>query len=304
MRTSRRSLVPPINDTGSRFSKQILRSSAIVLPVPWNFARIIVPSPTSPRSPGMDQQPEIPLPNGEHDVFPQTRWSLVALLNGEDTSAARKALEELCGQYRYPLYCLARRHGLSHCDAEDVLHDFFAKFLKNDSFARADASRGRLRALLGGSLRHMVYDWLRERRDEPLRVEPFPDSDSEDSEERYNSEIFADHDTPERIFERQWALELVRAALDRTRETYERRGRAHVFATLQPCLLSGQTLRGLDVAALASSAGVTEANLRTLYSRLIDEYRANFRREVLQTVESVNDVDGEIEYLMSVLSRG
>jgi RNA polymerase sigma-70 factor (ECF subfamily) len=251
----------------------------------------------------MDLRPEDPLHNGERDAFPETRWSLVARLNGEDKTAARVALEELCAQYRYPLYCLARRLGLSHFDAEDVLHDFLVKFLKNDSFARADAGRGRMRAFLGGSLRRMIYDWLRERCDEPLSLDSHPPDDLEESQERYNSETFADHDTPERIFERQWAIELVRAALDRTREHYESRGRGQIFATLLPCLLSGKTLRGLDVPALASSAGVTEANLRTCYSRLIEEYGANFRREVLHTVESVNDVDEEVEYLMSVLAR-
>lgn len=251
----------------------------------------------------MDHHQEKPLHNGEHDEFPQTRWSLVARLNGEDTTAARVALEELCAQYRYPLYCLARRHGLNHYDAEDVLHNFLVKFLKNDSFARADASRGRMRALLGGSLRHMIFDWRREQRDEPLPLDPRPPSDFDESLERYDTEIFVDNDTPERIFERQWAIELVRAALDRTREDYEARGRAHVFSTLRPFLLNGQTLRGMDVPALASSIGMTEANLRTSYSRLIEEYRAHFRREVLHTVESVNDVDAEIDYLMRVLAR-
>lgn len=256
----------------------------------------------------MDPHPEPPSSSDEeNEAFPKTRWSLVARLNGDDPSAARIALEELCGQYRFPLYCFARRLGLTHYDAEDVLHDFMEKFLRNGSFSRADANRGTMRAYLSGSLRFMIYDWLRERRDEPRdspQVARRPDSsDGDDALERYENEVFVDNETPERIFERQWAIELIRAALDRTRETYEDRGRGDLFTTLRPFLLNGQNLRGLDLPALADSVGMTETNLRTSYSRLLDTYRANFRRQVLHTVESVNDVEGEIQHLMAVLAR-
>ena len=51
--------------------------------------------------------------------FPETRWSLIARLKSADEATARRALDELCAQYHYPLYCYLRRRGCGHHDAED-----------------------------------------------------------------------------------------------------------------------------------------------------------------------------------------
>src|SRR5437773_972735 len=98
--------------------------------------------------------------------FPPTRWSLIARLKGGDEVAARGALEELCAAYHYPLYCYIRRRGLAQHDAEDALHDFFAKLLRLDAFADADAGKGRLRTFLATGLQRFLINW---HRDQPHR---------------------------------------------------------------------------------------------------------------------------------------
>src|SRR5262245_18339200 len=62
--------------------------------------------------------------------FPATHWSLIARVKSPDEGEASKALEELCAQYHYPLYCYLRRRGCDHHDSQDVLQDFFALLLR------------------------------------------------------------------------------------------------------------------------------------------------------------------------------
>ncbi len=60
--------------------------------------------------------------------FATTHWSLViAARPGEASETrARRALEELCRAYWYPLYAFVRYRGYSSDDAQDLTQAFFA----------------------------------------------------------------------------------------------------------------------------------------------------------------------------------
>ena len=232
--------------------------------------------------------------------FPTTRWTLIRRLKSADPSAARRALDDLCGQYYYPLYCYIRHRGFDHHDAQDALHDFLAKLLRLEAFEDAAPDRGRLRAFLGTALRRFLSNW---RRDQPHRsrevsLELPPPAD--DTEERYRRERFTDADTPERIFDRKWGLELLHRVVRRLGESYAARGRATVFETLRPVLLAGGSLRGEDTSHFAAALATTEGAVRVALSRLLRDYRGFLEDEVLQTVESPSEVDTEIAHLLQV----
>ena len=86
-------------------------------------------------------------------TFPNTHWTLIARAKSGDDDDARRALNELCGQYQFPLYCFIRRSGLDHQDAEDALQDFFAKVFRLEAFEGAAEARG---GLLVTSLRRFL----------------------------------------------------------------------------------------------------------------------------------------------------
>jgi RNA polymerase sigma-70 factor (ECF subfamily) len=46
---------------------------------------------------------------------------------GGDPRDARAALKDLCASYWYPLYAFARRRGLAHHAAQDLVQAFFAR---------------------------------------------------------------------------------------------------------------------------------------------------------------------------------
>jgi DNA-directed RNA polymerase specialized sigma24 family protein len=234
--------------------------------------------------------------------FPSTRWTLIARLRSPDDATARRALDDLCAQYRYPLYCYIRRRGFSHHDAEDALQDFLVKLLRLDTFAGAEESRGHLRSLLATALQRFLASWLRDRphRAREISVDPLPD-DGRDDEGRYQHEHFTERDTPEVLFERKWSHALVTGALARLRERYEAAGKIALFTALQPVLIAGGSLRGEDAPALAASLGTTAGALRVALSRLLRDYRAAIEDEVAATVETPRAVAEELAHLLAII---
>ncbi len=115
--------------------------------------------------------------------FPTTHWTLIARLKDEDRLVSHEALEELCTQYHYPLYCFIRCRGLSHHDAQDVLHDFLAKLLRLDALKRADLEKGRLRTFLASRVAALSCNRHRDSRHEKMHL-----SMDADIEERFQCE--------------------------------------------------------------------------------------------------------------------
>lgn len=233
--------------------------------------------------------------------FPTTHWTLIRRLKSDDEVMSRRALDDLCAQYHYPLYCYIRRRGLDHHDAEDALHDFLARLLAHDSLFRADEGRGRLRGYLGTALYRFLLNW-HESRSHRKRAETSLEDLSE-AERRYQKEKLSDGDTPERIFERKWSQELLKRVLKTLGESYENKSKSVIFRVLRPVLLSGGSLTGYDTKALAKEAGVAEGYLRLSLHRLLKEYRVLLRQEVLQTVDNLQDVEDELAHLMSVFQK-
>lgn len=232
--------------------------------------------------------------------FPTTHWTLIRRLKSPDPGTARRALDDLCAQYYYPLYCYIRHRGFDHHDAEDALHEFFIKLLRLEAFEDARAERGRLRAFLGTALRRFLINWTRDQRHRGQEVSLDLAHPTGDPEERFRRERFTDADTPERIFDRKWGLELLHRVVHRLGESYAARGRAPVFETLRPVLLAGGSLRGEDTPRLAAALSTTEGAVRVALSRLLRDYRGFLEDEVLQTVDTRAEVDAEISHLMQV----
>jgi RNA polymerase sigma-70 factor (ECF subfamily) len=234
--------------------------------------------------------------------FPETEWTLIRRLRSSDNATAKRALEDLCNQYHYPLYCCIRRQGLNHHDAEDALQEFLAKLLRNESFEKADREKGRLRALLGTALQRFLSNWHRNlhRRPNLTQGDGGIAGNGGSSASRYEREKPIDSDTPALIFERKWAQELLLHVLTRFGEDYARREKSDLFKAFKPILMRGGSLRGENVAALANSLGMKETTLRVAYLRFHRDYRTALEAEVRQTVHSEEEVQEEISYLRSL----
>jgi RNA polymerase sigma-70 factor (ECF subfamily) len=235
--------------------------------------------------------------------FPSTRWTLVARIKSPDPAVARRALDEMCAQYHYPLYCYLRRRGCTHHDAQDVLHDFLAAILRRRALERVEEARGRLRGYLSTALGRHLQRWrAAEARREPAGT-GCEAVDFDAVAARYAREQFTDHDTPDRIFERKWAVELLGHAMDKLAARYQDRGKSALFAALSPALQAGGTLRGEDTPAIAASLGMSETSVRTGMSRLLHEFREAVQDEVRMTVELASEVGDELAYLFALFGN-
>jgi len=109
----------------------------------------------------------------------------------------------------------------------------------------------------------------------------------------------AHEETPERIYERRWALSLLDRVIGLLREEFLEQGRLDHFNRLKPFLLGEPEL---PYAAVAQEMSTSEGALKVAIHRLRKRYRELVRQEVAQTVVDPSDVASEIRYLAAVLS--
>ena len=153
-------------------------------------------------------------------VFVTTHWSVVLTAGRSDTTRARAALEQLCRHYWQPLYAYVRRVGHPPEEAQDLTQEFFARLLEHNTIARADPARGRFRSFLLASLKNfLAHEWEKARAQKRGgRVQVIP-LEFDTAETRCAPEL-ANTDTPDKIFDRQWALSLLDVVLARLRADY------------------------------------------------------------------------------------
>ena len=231
--------------------------------------------------------------------FPATRWSLVLQARNASESLARGALEELCRIYWRPVYSFLRRQGNSPADAEDLTQGFFVSLLERDVFARAEENKGRLRSLLLVAVRRFAVSQY-ERSQAQKRGGTFThvSIDMQDAEQHHAFEIAID-ESPELLFDRQWAMALLQEVMKTLQEHYAKSGRSELFEALRDRLTSDGDPAVID--EVASKLGMTNNAIRTAISRLRQRYSILLHEHIAQTVGSDGDVRDEIAHLMNVL---
>jgi RNA polymerase sigma factor (sigma-70 family) len=230
--------------------------------------------------------------------FPATRWTFVVAAGDPRRKDARSALISLCESYWYPLYAYLRRRGYPADPAQDLTQEFFTRVLEGGYLDRADPEKGRFRSFLLTSLKHFVADEedrQRARKRGGGQLVPFEFSSGE---ERYQHEP-AHEETPERIFERRWALSVLDRVLEKLRDEFVQHGRLEHFERLKIFLL-GQS--DAPYAALALEMNTSEGALKVAIHRLRKRYRELFRQEIADTVADPAEVESELRYLAAALT--
>jgi RNA polymerase sigma-70 factor (ECF subfamily) len=243
-----------------------------------------------------------PFSSGQQpQTFPPTRWSLVLAATRRRTPESAAALENICRAYWYPLYGYVRRSGQSPHDAQDLTQEFFCRLISKSWLDSADREKGRLRMFLIGALKHfMRNEWRRastQRRGGGLAPVQL---DTAIAESRYAADDAATL-TADDAFDRQWALMLLDATLNRLEKEFVRAGKRVAFEALKDCLM---TERGaIDYAAMAKRLGANEGATRVAVHRLRKRFREIYREEISQTLAGGADLETELHHLAAVLAR-
>ena len=235
-------------------------------------------------------------------VFATTHWSVVlAAAKGESATGAIEALEELCRVYWYPLYAYIRWDGHSPEDAQDLAQGFFARLLEKNYLESVHPDKGKFRSFLLACLNHFMAN----ERDRAQALKRggetvFVPFETDAAEGKYDLEP-QDSLTPAMIFERRWALAVLERALERLRTEFARSGRIEQFERLK-VFLEGDGQRG-DYREVARELKVSPGAVAMAVHRLRHRYRDLVRAEVANTVGSTEDLEEEMRFLFSTLSR-
>jgi RNA polymerase sigma-70 factor (ECF subfamily) len=201
--------------------------------------------------------PNDPVHPPRGDPFATTQWSLVLLARERASPQADAALAALCRTYWYPLYAYVRRQVPNAEQAEDLTQEFFAQLLEKDFLHSVDRSRGRFRAFLLACCKH----FLANERDRAAARKRGGDCsilslDFQSAADRYRLEP-ADTMTPEKLFERRWALTLLGQALEQLGREFRQAGKSDLFERLKGTLVgaAGQ----LSHAQVGAALGMTGA---------------------------------------------
>lgn len=234
--------------------------------------------------------------------FGQTQWSVVLAAAGKrDVALAEQSLEKLCRVYWLPLYTYIRRQGESPHDAQDLTQEFFARLLEKDFLCSVDQTKGRFRSFLLASLKHFLSNQRdRARAQKRGGGQPPLSLDFSDAETSIGFQP-ADDQTPEKAFEKRWALTLLEQSLARLRQEYSDRGKQDIFEQLKTTLTEGRG--GVAYAQLAARLGMSEASVKMAVHRLRQRYREVLRAEIAETVALESEVEEELREVFRALSH-
>lgn len=233
-------------------------------------------------------------------VFCTTRWSLV--LSARDGAAAARggaALGELCRIYWYPLYGYARRCGCAPHDAEDLTQAFLAHLLRPGALDGVRREKGRFRSFLLASMKNFMADERSRASAQKRGGGRVVSFDAMNAESRYAAEP-RDERTPEKEFDRRWALRLLDEVMRRLEGEYAEEGQSAQFEALRFALTGDAS--ATPYAELAARLGSTEGALRVAVHRMRRRYRRLLRDEIAGTLASPEDVDDELRCMLAALS--
>ena len=235
------------------------------------------------------------------EEFATTRWSVVLRAAKQEDRKAGDALSWLCGHYWFPLYAYVRRRIADPNEAQDLTQEFFARLLEKNILDHAAPERGRFRSFLLTSLKNfLTNEWNRVHAQKRGGRCPLLALDLDSGESRFRQE--PSHDlTPERLFEREWALTLLKLVVTRLEAEFALAGKARHFELLKDALAGGR--EGLSFAEIAGQLGLSEAAARQAAHRLRERYRELLRAEVAETVDDPDEVSDELRRLFETFAR-
>jgi len=232
-------------------------------------------------------------------AFNTTQWSVVLAAGGEDSEVAETALAELCQHYWYPLFAFVRRGGKTSEDAKDLTQGFFEHILEKGSISRADRNKGRFRSFLLASLKNYVNSEYRKGNAAKRGGgAPIVSIDEELGESKYQIEL-EESDTPESLYQKAWAKELLDRVHLRLKTQYEKAGNGALCDALETYLTGDD--EKVPYADKAEELGMTHSAITSAVHRLRTRYGTLLREVIAETVSDPEEIDEELRFLIASL---
>ena len=232
--------------------------------------------------------------------FATTQWTAVFIASREGPERTA-ALGKFCTTYWYPVYAFIRRRGNGPDDARDLTQEFFARLIEKEWLAGVERRETRFSTLLLTILkRFLVNEYEREQAAKrgggiaPVSI------DVAQAESWFGAEP-STTETPEKTFERRWALAVLAAALDRLRAELTDAGKARHFEVLSPFLSQEPEAREYEAAGAALD--LAARSVAVAVHRLRQRYRTVLREELAAGSRDSAQVDEEMRNLSQALTN-
>ena len=230
-----------------------------------------------------------------HGQFDTTHWSVVLTAAGPDFERGRRSIATLYQAYLRPLYAYARRQGKSRENAMDLTQGFFERLLEKNSLAGVRPQHGRFRSFLLAAFKHfMTNEWHHDHRQKRDAAKTLSLDDP-----CFMADDPPDHLTPDKAFDRQWALTVIDRVMETVAVEWVATNKAGLFQDLKPFL---EDKKATPHAELAIKYHISENAISVAISRLRKQYRTALLKEIARTVNDPAEVEDELRFLIAALS--
>jgi len=251
-----------------------------------------LPAYGQPRDKEVEQPSQVPI-----SCASATDWVTVLTALGPSSPARAEALERLCRAYWHPLYIYVRSRGYDPQTAQDLTQSFFEHLLGTEALRAVDRSKGRFRSFLLVSLKNfLVNEWHRagaQKRGGGCTIL------SLDATETWFAREVVTSASPDRLYDKRWALTVLEQALARLETEQKALGRGDQFKVLQGFLTGSEPMEGY--AAVGAELGMTPAAVAMAVHRLRVNFRQLLQEEVAGTVSTPAQVEEELRSLIAAL---
>ncbi len=233
--------------------------------------------------------------------FNTTCWHVVTSSRDQDSAIRHESLSELYRSYWYPLFAYLRRKGHSTDAASDYVQGFFLELIDKDFLKTVSPDKGRFRWFMMSAIGRYVSNQTAKQMAQKRGGDKATFSlDLEKAEQRYQREPIEDW-TPEKLFDRRWALEVLAKALEELRLDHESRGKLELYSELQ-ITLAGESLTGEACEEIGARLEMSPVAVKVAAHRLKEKYRQALVEVVSQTLADQDSVDDELDNLFAALA--
>jgi RNA polymerase sigma factor (sigma-70 family) len=225
----------------------------------------------------------------------RTAWTKIveAQQAGPDDTVRRHCLDYLAETYRDAVKMLVRTWGVrDENQADDLVQEYFTRFLEKDWLNQLDRDRGRFRAFLRVSVRHFLLNEKDKQRRRPSHV-PIA-TEHGDDDLRGAPEPASKEAGPEEAFNRAWARALMAKAVANFELLCQERELSHYWSVFDRHVLRPDEFNQPSYSETAKALGMTEEDVTRYLHRARNKFSNVVREMIRETVASEDEVDHEL----------
>lgn len=234
-------------------------------------------------------------------AFRTTCWTQILQAAERGSSGSEEAFGQLYLDYWNPLYSFIRRRGFSPEAAEDVTQSFFLRLLEKNALVSLRREGGRFRSFLLGAMCNFLANELDRNHAQKRGGHcTMLTLDTLSEEGQYSALHLTGNTTPETLFERRWVMTLLKRVMQRLQTLESLNGNSALFEDIRPHLQSDRI--GLAYVEIGQRHEMTEGAVKVAIHRLRKRYGLLLREEIGRTVNTEQEIEEELRYLIQVIS--